>query len=95
MPTNETNKLVVTFSANGDSDPILVNGNFTVQVRGTFVATITLKRSLDNGSNYGAAISTYTAPDDENGFEPGLAALYRFTCSGYSSGSAICTLERR
>jgi hypothetical protein len=68
-------------------------GSFNISGFGTFVATVRLERSFDQGANWlpitlaWAATATWTAPWDETQSlsEPGL--LYRYNCTAYVSGT--------
>jgi hypothetical protein len=88
------------FTATGNGNTFLpntgrvnVNSGFNVAVYGTFVGTVVLERSFDNGVNYvpvlrnGTAIS-YTTPSSETIYDPEGDVLYRFRCSAYTSGTA-------
>jgi hypothetical protein len=51
------------------TDPFNLNGFFNVSIQGTFVATVSLMRSFDNGDNW-ETVSTWTEPVSTSGFEP-------------------------
>lgn len=67
---------------------------FNVSVYGTFVGTVVLEKTFDNGTNYipvlrpnsGTAIS-YTAPGTEVLCEPEAGVKYRLRCTAYTSGT--------
>jgi len=66
-------------------------------IGGTFVATIDLERSLDNGLTW-EVIASHTAAtdptvDNTNIAAPAAGTQFRLTCSAYTSGSAVCKLR--
>lgn len=71
--------------------------NFTLS--GTFVGTVRLDRSFDNGSTWhpvtamGAAVS-FTAPCTEVLEEPESAMRYRVNCVAYTSGTITYRLSQ-
>ena len=76
------------------TDPVSVNapesarGNdFNVSIWGTFVATVTVQRSFDQGATW-LDVASYTAPIEDIGFEP-EAAMYRIgvKTGGFTSGT--------
>lgn len=62
-------------------------GYFDLSVSGTFVATVTVQRSLDGGVIWGDCAS-FTAPTEDTGLE-GAGARYRVGCktAEFTSGS--------
>lgn len=73
---------------------------FNIAVSGTFVGTVVLEKSFDNGTTYipvnrpgtNTAIS-YTAPGCEVLYEPETAVNYRWRCSAYTSGTITTRLS--
>lgn len=83
------------FTGTGQSaaiSPIPEQG-FNVSLWGTFVASVRLERSLDNGTTWlpitagGSAMFTWTSPASEENEEPESGALYRLNCTAYTSGT--------
>jgi hypothetical protein len=67
--------------------------SFTVLVEGTFVATITLQRSIGAPGSW-TNVESYTVPTSKT-FDDGLdnqIIYYRLICSAYTSGTANSTL---
>jgi hypothetical protein len=68
-------------------------GGFNVSTWGTFVASVQLERSFDNGTTWlpltaaGNQLYAWTAPASENGAEPEAGVLYRLNCTAYTSGT--------
>jgi len=60
---------------------------FNISISGTFVATIELQRSLDDGVTF-ALVKSYSAPIEELGREPETKPVYRFACTAFTSGQA-------
>lgn len=66
---------------------------FNVTLWGTFVATIVLKRSFDQGVVWhpitaaGTAIYVWTTPCSESVDEGEIPVLYRLECTSYTSGT--------
>lgn len=93
------------FTATGQSgsfQPIIRDrawGQFNIELRGTFVATVALERSLDGGSNWvgctmvGTAV-TWTAPASENWEENERGGLYRLNCTVYTSGTVTYRISQ-
>ena len=69
------------------TDVVSFVGEFNLSIWGTFVATVTLQRSFDNGTNW-LDIATYTAPIEDAGFGYG-PAIYRagVKTGDYTSGT--------
>jgi len=67
---------------------ISVVGDLSLTISGTFVATITVQRSFDEGSTW-LDVDTFTAPTEEIGFEP-AGTQYRvgIKAGEYTSGTA-------
>jgi hypothetical protein len=51
-------------------------GDIALSISGTFVATVTLQRSLDQGETWTDDDNTYTAPTEQN-IPPTEGALYQ------------------
>lgn len=93
-----------TFAATGQSaafQPTIRDrawGQFNLELRGTFVATIALERTFD-GTNWvavtalGNAIS-WTAPMTETWEENERGAQYRWNCTAYTSGTVTYRLSQ-
>jgi hypothetical protein len=68
--------------------------NFNVEIRGTFVATVQLERSLDGGTNWtpltagGTQLYKWTAPASEVASETETTAQFRLNCTAFTSGTA-------
>jgi hypothetical protein len=97
MPSNVTGSFVAT----GNGTPFTPNTGsfnneqqFNVSVFGTFVGTVVLERSFDQGTNWipvlryctGTAVS-YTAPSSETLPEPEGGVQHRLRCSAFTSGT--------
>lgn len=79
-------------SAVGASSPAHVRGMFNVGLNGTFVATLELQRSLDNGVTWNDLTAMgfetpFTGPCQEIYDEPENQAMYRWNCTAYTSGT--------
>lgn len=58
------------------SDGIYTEGGFNLSISGTFVATVTVQRSFDQGSTW-RDVETFTAPIETYGTDPGPTVAYR------------------
>ena len=58
------------------SDGLYVVGDFNLSISGTFVATVTVQRSFDQGSTW-RDVDTFTAPIETAGSDPEPVVLYR------------------
>lgn len=83
-----------TFTATGQSSSFRPIGKFNVVLRGTFVATVQLERSFDNGSTWGTVsrdsagtAAAYTAPCGLIAEEVEADTQYRLNCTAYTSGT--------
>lgn len=87
-----------TFTGTGASSSIRVgqrtgNGEFNIHLSGTWVGTVDLQRSFDNGTTWvDVADESYTANTDRVGDEPENGVLYRLNCSAYTSGTVTYRL---
>lgn len=79
-----------TFSA---AVPIL--GEFNFSLSGTWVATVFIQRSFDNGVTW-LDVASYTANIEDVGNEPEIGVLYRFgvKTGGYTSGTVVGRLSQ-
>ena len=65
---------------------------FNLEIRGTFVGTVQLERSLD-GTNFvpvtaaGVTLYSWTAPGSESNEESEIGVLFRLNCTAYTSGT--------
>lgn len=81
------------FTANGNSDSVAIDGRANMTVSGTFVATLTLQRSFDDGTTWHTVAkdadgnaAAYTAPVSLTFEEPETGILYRLNCA-FTSGT--------
>jgi hypothetical protein len=81
------------FVATGTSSTFPDGYPFGVQISGTFVGTVVLERSLDDGTTWiqptlaNGLVSSWTAPASQD-FEVGeFGNVYRFRCTAYTSGT--------
>jgi len=81
-------------SAAGASQAVQMEKDFNAAVWGTFVGTMVLERSFDEGANWlPCSLNTsgdnaqYTVPASLTVFEPEGGVRYRWRCSAYTSGT--------
>ena len=73
-------------------------GAFNVTLSGTFVATVKLQRSFDNGATWhdltaaGTAIAAFTTAVSEVWVEPEASVIFRLNCTAYTSGTVTYRL---
>lgn len=72
---------------------VQLEGYFNVSISGTFSATVTVQRSINNST--WVDVDSWTAPSEEYGFEPELM-WYRIgvKTGGYTSGTAVVRIGR-
>ena len=58
------------------SDCLYTEGGFNFSISGTFVATVTVQRSFDQGSTW-RDVETFTSPIETYGTDPGPTVAYR------------------
>lgn len=86
------------FTATGQSATytpavLLRDGMFNVTLYGTFVASVQLERTFDNGSNWhamtaaGTPIYVWTDEASEQAQETEPGVRYRLNCTAYTSGT--------
>lgn len=85
--------------ATGSTTSVRVNGNFNASLHGTFVADLVLARSLDDGATWqtlsaGGETMVFDSVMSESFFEPEPQALYRWTCTEYTSGTVTCRIGK-
>ena len=75
------------------SDAVRLEGYFNISLSGTWVATATVQRSIDNST--WVDVKTYTLIAEEVGFEPEFM-WYRVgvKTGGYTSGTVVVRLGR-
>lgn len=97
-----------TFTATGRSSTFspevggrnTANG-FNVSASGTFVATVKLERSFDNGTTWFVCSSdasgteaSWTAPFSVIADEPSQGVLYSLNCTAYTSGTVTYRISQ-
>lgn len=72
-----------------------MQGNFNLSLSGTWVATVHLQRSFDNGSTW-LDVTSYGENTQDRGFEPESGVLYRcgVKTGNYTSGTVVCRVSR-
>ena len=69
------------------TDAVKLWGDFTLSISGTFVATVTVQRSHDNGVTW-RDVDDFTTETEENGFEPEYVKYRAGVKTGnYTSGT--------
>jgi hypothetical protein len=89
------------FTSTGASPPFRqVNGGFNVSISGTFVATVQIERSFDNGSTWlpvtadaGGTPMMFSGPVSFPMYEPEPGVVYRVNVTSYTSGSLTARLS--
>lgn len=83
-----------TFSCTTTACPAL-QGNFNFSLSGTWVATVHLQRSFDNGTTW-LDVASYTANIEDRGVEPEAGVRYRFgvKTGNYTSGTVVGRVSR-
>jgi hypothetical protein len=74
---------------------------FNLNIQGTFVATITLERSFDQGLTWNTlatdstgTATAFTAPLSLIAYEPENNVRYRLNCTSYTSGTVTWRLSQ-
>lgn len=76
------------------------SAGFNVSLWGTFVGSVQLERSFDNGTTWlpltaaGTPLYVWTAPASEVCEEPEAGVLYRLNCTAYTSGTVNYRLSQ-
>lgn len=88
------------FAATANSNAVAIEGRANLSIWGTFVATLTLQRSFDDGTtwlpvakNADGDAAAYTAPVSLTFEEPEADVLYRLACT-YTSGTATFRISQ-
>jgi len=102
-----TQPVTGSFTATGQSNsfkPVMRTmawGQFNVSASGTFVATVQLERSFDNGDNWfvcsrdsSGTAASWTAPFSVVGEEPTPGVIYRLNCTAYTSGTVTYRISQ-
>ncbi len=76
------------------SDEIVLRGKFDVSVSGTFVGTVTVQRSWDDGVTW-VDCADYTTPTETFGEQITNNILYRIGCQtgNFTSGTMVVRLS--
>ncbi len=86
--------LIGTFTGTGRSDTVHLKGVFNLSISGTFVATVTLDRSFDNGVTW-IIMDTFTegfsSPTKE---EPENNVIWSLNCSAFTSGTVTFRISQ-
>lgn len=77
------------------ADAASIRADFNLSLSGTWVATVHLQRSFDDGATW-KDVKAYTANTEERGFEPEGGIKYRFgvKTGNYTSGTVVGRLSR-
>ena len=77
------------------SNSASLTGYFNFSLSGTWVATVTIQRSFDQGSTW-YDVDTWTANTQEYGLEPENGVYYRFgvKTSEFTSGTVVGRLSQ-
>ena len=83
-----------TFSCTTTACPAL-HGHFNFSLSGTWVATVHLQRSFDDGTTW-LDVASYTVNIQDRGFEPEAGVRYRFgvKTGNYTSGTVVGRISR-
>lgn len=95
LGASEKTPVAGTFVATGTSSSFapLPGRSFNVSLWGTFVGSVTLKRSFDGGTTWlpitalGSALYSWSGPVSEQTQEDESGVLYRLECTAYTSGT--------
>jgi hypothetical protein len=74
------------------TDAVIMHSYFNVSISGTWTGTITVQRSFDAGSTW-ADIKSWTANDEEYGFEPERYIYYRIGIKATSAFTGQATVR--
>jgi hypothetical protein len=68
---------------------------FNLSLSGTWVATVFIQRSYDNGNTW-MDVKSYTSNAEDTGYEPETGVCYRFgvKTGGYTSGTVVGRLSQ-
>jgi hypothetical protein len=89
-----------TFTGVANSAGVVLHGNYNFTLSGSWVGTVALERSYDDGvtwvvtSKPDLTPASFTANIDGVGLEPEAGVLYRWRCSAYTSGTIEYRLSR-
>lgn len=77
------------------SDGLYIEEGFNLSISGTFVATVTVQRSFDQGSTW-RDVDTFTAPIETAGFDPEPVVVYRagVKTGDFTSGTVSIRIGR-
>lgn len=77
------------------TDPLYLMGPFNLSLSGTWVATVFIQRSFDDGVTW-LDVASYTANIEDTGYEPEVRALYRagVKTGGYTSGTVVVRVSQ-
>lgn len=102
-----TQPIIGEFTATGVSESfkpvmrVMAWAQFNVSASGTFVATIKIERSFDNGDNWFVCSSdsagseaSFTAPFSVVAEEPTPGTIYRLNCTAFTSGTATYRISQ-
>ena len=93
---NAATSIKGTLTSNTSSASLGVEGAYTATTHGTWTGTITLERSFDSGTSWEAASPPTSSTADNNllfsDSEGDTGVLYRFTMTGYVSGTCTYNL---
>jgi len=79
-----------TFGATGASASFQTAEGFNISLSGTWVATVSLQRSFDNGVSFNNITDgTFTANTEKRVDDPAGSVRYRWNCSAFTSGSVV------
>lgn len=77
------------------SNGVLLTRGFSLSLSGTWVATVFVQRSFDEGNAW-VDVESFTSNGEYVGYEPEEGIYYRFGCKtgGYTSGTVVGRLAQ-
>lgn len=100
-PAKPVALLTGAFTGTGQSQAVELFGGFNLTLSGTFVGTVRLRRSFDNGATWfpvsrdtAGNEASYTAPASLVANEPENGVLYQLECTAFTSGTINYRLSR-
>lgn len=77
------------FTASAQASPSFKRASgFNISLSGTWVATVNLERSFDQGATW-VIVKSYTANAQEVVDDPSPDNFYRFNCTAFTSGPVV------
>ncbi len=86
-------KVASTFTETGQSAAVVLHGKFNMSLSGTWVATVALERSFDDGVTW-LSVETFQSDTEAVIDAPEYGVQFRLNATAFTSGTVVYRLSQ-